>query len=67
MISTKEAEASMEVFKCWLCKKVIDSDPTLDVLYYISANHKRRPSIKIMFHKQCFEGLAGSNYLFEDY
>jgi 5-methylthioribose kinase len=65
MISTKEASLSLSNGQCWACKKIMDGD--INAVYYIWANHKDKPSIKIIFHKECFEGVAGKGYMFEGY
>lgn len=71
MITKKQAN---KTDICWQCKECVDSEN--EVVYYIwaSPSIKNRKtygtnnlSIKIAFHKACFEYVAGEQYLFEGY
>jgi hypothetical protein len=72
MIERKQARDSVSNNECWHCKKTIDDRK--EATYYIWANPPtseitllRSISIKIKFHKSCFEEIAGEQYMFESY
>lgn len=66
-------EQARDLINCWHCKKAISN--LNQATYYIWANppedtrgmYPSKFSIKVKFHKECFEIIAGEEYMFEGY
>jgi hypothetical protein len=66
MISTKDANDHLSSNICFLCKQPVRCKKGV-ATYYVWANMVGKLSIKVKFHKECFQQIAGDDYLFEEY